>query len=352
VELYLEECVRSIQRQTLRDIEIILIDDGSPDRCPQMCDRFGQEDERIRVFHQANQGVSSARNLGLEMAVGDWIAFADPDDWIEDDALEIMLTMAQETSCDMVAGFHFTNWTNTQIDWRTDQTKGGFYPMDQYRNLFDCLVLCKLCTSYGQKYQDEDFPSVRSVWGKLFNRAFISSNGIRFSPDLKFGEDIEFMLHVINAARSIAVCPKPLYHVRNRLSSATHQVNSIAISLRFHWIEKLDFLAYQLNFSDTTKQYVRISIVKMIFAALNLCGTQSHNEECSCFDLVGEVASYVKNSPACTAAIHQVSYLSMLHFKDKLRLFFLKHNMYAAVALLIFIYYHIFPPKNFRDAYP
>ncbi|MCM1224688.1 MAG: glycosyltransferase, partial [Lachnospiraceae bacterium] len=82
VETYLERCVNSIRNQTLRELEIILIDDGSPDACPQMCDRYAAEDERIKVIHQPNAGVSVARNRGMDAATADWIMFVDPDDWL------------------------------------------------------------------------------------------------------------------------------------------------------------------------------------------------------------------------------------------------------------------------------
>lgn len=88
VEKYLERCVESIINQTFEDFELILIDDGSPDRCGAICDEYAAEDERIKVIHQKNQGVSVARNAGLDVATGDYICFVDSDDWIELDCLK------------------------------------------------------------------------------------------------------------------------------------------------------------------------------------------------------------------------------------------------------------------------
>lgn len=83
VEKYLDECVESIVNQTYRNLEIILVDDGSPDNCPQMCDDWAKRDARIRVIHKENGGLSSARNAGLDVCTGEYISFIDSDDWLE-----------------------------------------------------------------------------------------------------------------------------------------------------------------------------------------------------------------------------------------------------------------------------
>ena len=85
VEPYLHRCVDSILAQTYQNIEVILVDDGSPDSCPEICDEYAAQDERIKVIHKANGGLSSARNAGLDAASGDWVSFIDSDDWIEPD---------------------------------------------------------------------------------------------------------------------------------------------------------------------------------------------------------------------------------------------------------------------------
>ena len=101
-EEYLERCVNSILNQTYKDIELIIVDDGSPDKCPAICDTFAQMDERVKVIHKVNGGVSTARNAGLEIATGDYIAFVDSDDYIELDMYEKMISKAVEYDCDVV----------------------------------------------------------------------------------------------------------------------------------------------------------------------------------------------------------------------------------------------------------
>lgn len=102
VENYIKKCVDSILSQTYKNLEIILVDDGSPDNCPQICDEYAQKDSRIKVIHKENGGVSSARNIGMENARGKWIAFIDADDWIEEKYFEKMLDRVKTNDADIV----------------------------------------------------------------------------------------------------------------------------------------------------------------------------------------------------------------------------------------------------------
>ena len=98
VEQYLDECVQSIRKQTYTNLEIILVDDGSPDRCPEMCDDYAKQDSRIKVIHKNNGGLSSARNAGLEVMSGDYFGFVDSDDYIENQMYEILLKHIDEST--------------------------------------------------------------------------------------------------------------------------------------------------------------------------------------------------------------------------------------------------------------
>ena len=102
VEQYLDRCINSIVKQTYSNLEIILIDDGSPDKCPQMCDEWAKSDSRIKVIHKKNGGLSSARNVGLDLATGEYIAFVDSDDYIDKQMLELMFNAAENNSVSVV----------------------------------------------------------------------------------------------------------------------------------------------------------------------------------------------------------------------------------------------------------
>ena len=101
-EKYLNKCVQSIVDQTYKNLEIILVDDGSPDNCPAICDAWAKKDSRIRVIHQRNGGFSAARNAGLDAATGTYIQFVDSDDWIEPNMVEALVIYAQQTHADIM----------------------------------------------------------------------------------------------------------------------------------------------------------------------------------------------------------------------------------------------------------
>ena len=102
VEKYLKKCIDSILNQTYRDLEVILVDDGSPDQCGTICDRYGREDSRVHVIHKENGGLSDARNTGVERASGEYILFVDSDDYIEPELVEKTVKAAEKTGCDLV----------------------------------------------------------------------------------------------------------------------------------------------------------------------------------------------------------------------------------------------------------
>ena len=103
VEEYLDRCVESLVNQTYKNLEIILVDDGSPDNCPKMCDDWAKKDSRIKVVHKKNGGLSDARNAGFEVATGDIISFIDSDDWIEPEMFETMLSQMEKDDSDIVS---------------------------------------------------------------------------------------------------------------------------------------------------------------------------------------------------------------------------------------------------------
>jgi len=103
VEEYLEACVESVLNQTFSDFELILVDDGSPDRCPMMCDEYAKKDNRIKVVHKPNGGLASARQAGIKAAKGDYVFNLDSDDKIENDTLESAYKIISETNCDIVS---------------------------------------------------------------------------------------------------------------------------------------------------------------------------------------------------------------------------------------------------------
>lgn len=118
VEDYLERCVRSIQRQSYQNLEIILVDDGSPDACGRMCDQYASMDQRIHVIHKTNGGLSDARNAGIEAAAGEYVAFVDSDDWLEPKMYEVLLHALETYHADIAE----CSYRNIYADWVKEET--------------------------------------------------------------------------------------------------------------------------------------------------------------------------------------------------------------------------------------
>lgn len=195
VEDYLDECVASVVSQTHKKLEIILVDDGSPDNCPAMCDAWAQKDSRIRVIHKANGGLSDARNAGLEIASGDYIAFVDSDDYIRKDMLENLLEALLCTDSD-IAACGIENFGAARGSWGCQDFVGT--PQQIFAKL----------------YNETAYPV--AAWNKLYRRSCWKT--LRF-PVGKICEDTFTTYQLIHNARRIVMIPKALYCYRIRPES-------------------------------------------------------------------------------------------------------------------------------------
>ena len=197
VEKYLEECVQSLLRQTLKAVEIILVDDGSDDRCPELCDRFAAENDNILVFHQSNRGQPAARNVGIAAANGKYIAFCDSDDSMKPQMLEYMFKKAVEADADVVMAGYET-FPNGRI-WLPGIKKQKALSPHEFMNSCDTMHSGnELC-----------FP-----WRFMIRAELLHSKKILFNESLRFGEDVPFSLESIMESTRIIVLQEALYNYR------------------------------------------------------------------------------------------------------------------------------------------
>ena len=186
VKKYLRRCVDSILTQTFTDFELLLVDDGSTDSSGKICDEYKDKDDRIRVFHKENGGVSSARNLGLDNARGRWITFVDSDDWIKNDYLSSMVI--RSTDADLImSSFETTN----EIKVCDNKIKDEFFENTSIKNFVERYIYtATLC----------------SPWCKLFKKSLI--DGLRFNEKISFAEDTIFVFEYlvkINSVRTVDI---------------------------------------------------------------------------------------------------------------------------------------------------
>ena len=197
VEQYLRRCLESVRSQKYENLEIILVDDGSTDQCGQICDEYAQKDERIKVFHTTNNGLSAARNLGLRQSSGEYIGFVDSDDWIETDMYDLLIHKSVETNADIcICGYGYEQSASTKIVKLQENT---FTKAEALRELIA---------------ENIDY----HVWNKLYRKALF--NTIRF-PDGKNFEDIAIMWKLLSESDTIAVIDSYKYHYRMRDNSIT-----------------------------------------------------------------------------------------------------------------------------------
>lgn len=202
VEQYLRTCIESILSQTYKDLEIILVDDGSPDNSGQICDEYAKMDSRILVIHQKNTGQSGARNTGLNIAKGEYVTFVDADDYIESSAYEILMTEISKNDVDLLLFGHNLIKDSRILDKNLKRSKNISIILDTnelWREVFGNLN--------------------NAVWNKLYKRELIGTK--RFKLGLFHGEDLLFNLEYINECSSALEISLPLYNYVKREGSVT-----------------------------------------------------------------------------------------------------------------------------------
>lgn len=180
VEKFLDRCVTSLRKQTLQDIEIILVDDGSPDRCPEMCDALAEQDSRIRVIHKENGGLSSARNAGLKAAKGKYVGFVDSDDDVKPDMYEKMLSVMESETVAFVMSDYIRIPAAGVPYLKTLNIRSGRYDKTALREeIFPSLIMG----------ENVDNGPLLSVCHCLYKTDFLRSNGFFFDEEVRWSED-------------------------------------------------------------------------------------------------------------------------------------------------------------------
>ena len=212
VEKFLDQCVKSIVCQTYSNLEIILVDDGSPDNSGKMIDLWAQKDKRIRPFHQPNQGLSSARNTGLDNCNGDWITFVDSDDYISSNYIEKMIENAMDTGSKLVISHYYElDEKEHHID-KIRINPSGIYKVDDFWRLY-----------YSKQ---SNYVPLVVAWDKLYSKEIFSS--LRYKAGT-INEDEQILYSVIKNAQRISIIQDFLYYYRiNRNGSIMQKINSIS----------------------------------------------------------------------------------------------------------------------------
>lgn len=224
VEQYLRRCVDSVLAQTLPDLEIILVDDGSPDHCPAICDEYVSKYENIQVVHKPNGGLASARNAGMKVATGKYLFFLDSDDWLDADGLESLYHCAEKYQIDFVRYRYFrTGWPGMEENavCRVEDVReltGGYYDQNRIQKDIYYRLLATPQLTMG---------AIVGACGALYNLEFLRRNNLSFYEEVKFSEDLVFSARVTRAANSFYFIDSPgVYHYFYNLNSISKSFRS------------------------------------------------------------------------------------------------------------------------------
>lgn len=218
VEKYLDRCVKSILAQTFTDFELILVDDGSPDNCPRMCDEWAKKDERIKVIHKENGGAGQSRNVGLENAIGKYIGFVDADDWITKDMYEHLHNLIIGENADVAVCDFTRNYKKLEED--------------------SSNAIIKKLDSKGMQdffYRINGEPSYYAIWNRLYKREILKN--IHFLEG-KITEDVMFIYEVTKVAKSMIFSDKKKYmYFENVFGVTKSKLNEKDLALLEIWDE-------------------------------------------------------------------------------------------------------------------
>ncbi|MDO4411099.1 MAG: glycosyltransferase [Akkermansia sp.] len=272
VEPYLRQCLDSVLAQTYPHWEAICINDGSPDNCGAILDEYAAKDSRFIVIHQENQGVSVARNRGLEVMQGKYLTLLDADDWFSPGALECIITAMEESTAD----FGRCSRTDHEPNGETKRVLRGasFY----HENVpYTSHILCVL-----------DRKNIATeAGGAVFICDKIRSQNLKFIPHAKLSEDIDFVVHYLSNTTNVVYIFSPIYHYRKGIGAVQGFIsNSVKYSIEcvdamINILERLQDLKPSRHFSRTQKHGFYAILLQCIFAhskiLTNIANTQHLN---------------------------------------------------------------------------
>lgn len=269
VEVYLGQLIESLQNQTLKDIQIILVDDGSPDRSGAICDEYAAKDSRIKVIHKKNGGVGAARNDGLAAAEGDWVYFCDSDDYLELDALQKLVEAGEKTGAEVVFG-DVALWSGTKMR-RMHFHREPFATSD--RKILDQLVM----TVFGRQYcylPPEGGPAGSTYggpWNKIVRRELLERENFRFDLSVKgICDDLLYSIHLFAMAKCVAYEPTIIYNYRLLGNSITHTYKANLLDINAAIFEAWEDFMSRYGAQGQYRKPYHVFVIRRLKATLGM----------------------------------------------------------------------------------
>ena len=275
VEKYLPKCLDSIVNQTYADLEIICVNDGSPDNSYAILEEYAKKDSRIKIITQKNTGLSGARNAGIKASTGDYIVFLDSDDWMDTEAIETVVTVAQNSSSDTVLWGYVREFAEKSVEKKIfdgDRTFDQAETRDLHRRLAGLT---------GEELRNpENTDALVTAWGKLYTASFIKENNLQFVDTKIIGtEDLLFNMYYFGFAKKCSFIDKPYNHYRK--DNETSLTRSYKAKLFSQWSELYSRIRKYLNENELGEDFHKALdnriCLSMIGLGLNeLCNKESH----------------------------------------------------------------------------
>jgi glycosyltransferase involved in cell wall biosynthesis len=216
IEKYLPECIESLLDQSFLNFELILVDDGSPDNCPEICDKYAEKDARIKVVHKENGGLLSARKAGLKKAKGKYIAYVDGDDWVDKFYLDTMFKLAEANDADLVVTGHFREFDG-KIETIKPKNTGFFNKEELTTSIIPNAI-------YNGEFCEHGISTY--VWNKLFKRALLNQVLYQVPNEIIMGEDAAITYSYLAISKSLVISRIPLYYYRQRHDSIVKSIEN------------------------------------------------------------------------------------------------------------------------------
>jgi glycosyltransferase involved in cell wall biosynthesis len=324
VEKYLPDCIESVLNQTFSDFELILVDDGSPDRCPEICDGYKEKDSRIKVVHKTNGGLASARRAGIVEATGNYVFNLDSDDLIENDTLEFAYEKICETNCDIVSFSYRWVKNSKTVNITNDGLDEGLYNEDDIEKFI-----------YPRILMDKDMNHISYyLSGKAVKRELVAPLQLNVSEKISLGEDLCCTIPCYLHAKSVYISKKEAYLYTVREDSLSKDFNTKQILLIEDVINEISKNDWT-KVADFREQLCRYSCF-MCFAILAAAAEGNY------FNSINAIKENIINSQHL-GNIRRAEFEN-ISFKSRISIFLMKKNCYKTA------FYFLNMCKNIKRA--
>lgn len=324
VEVYLEKCIESLLNQTHRECEFVFVDDGSPDNSAVILDRYAELDGRVRVIHQKNQGLSGARNTGLDTITGNYVMFVDSDDWLDINAIETALTFLEENNLDVVLWSYASEYEGKTIP---RLLFGGERMVWEDGHTIHRRIVGLLGEELSEPHKAD---ACVTAWGKLYRRSVVEN--VRFVDTKRIGtEDALFNTYAFGNARRVGYLPDVFSHYRK--TNETSLTNGYKADLASRWNILYQMMEEYLDEESMTSDYYEALSNRICLSMIGIGLNELSNPDR--FSIKARNLRAVLRTPCWENAYSKIS-LEWFPLKWKAFFFLCKHKQTELLLLMLY----------------